>query len=47
MNPLLVTILVFVGIICQSIIISLIKDVIELIKTIKTSNTDKKDKTNN
>lgn len=46
MKPLLVVILVFTGIICLSIIVSLIKDAIELIKTIKNSKTAEKDKTN-
>lgn len=45
MKPMLIVILVFTGIICLSIIISLIKDVIGLIKTIKISKTDEKDET--
>ena len=44
MEPLLIAVLVFAGIICLGIIASLIKDTSEIIKIIKSSKTDKKDK---
>ena len=46
MEPLLIVVLVFAGIICLGIIASLIKDTIEIIKIIKSSKTDEKDKIN-